>query len=361
MDDQARWQIIAARKKAFDGSFVYGVRSTRIYCRPSCPSRRPRRDQVAFFSTPAAARQSGFRPCRRCRPDSSSAPAPQIARLERVCRYIESNLESTPTLAVLAEHVGVSPAYLQRSFKAALGITPRQYADARRLERFKQEVETGATITGALYGAGYGSTSRLYERSNSQLGMTPATYRKGGLGAHIRYATTSCPLGRLLVAATERGVCAVSLGDDDAVLRNALRAEYPRAHVSRDDEALTGWLDSIVAHLAGQRQELDLPLDIRATAFQRRVWETLRRIPYGETRTYSEMAHELGSPAAARAVGQACASNPVSLLIPCHRAIRADGELGGYRWGVERKRSLLEKERELRSPGSQARTRRVGS
>ncbi|UCF18331.1 MAG: bifunctional DNA-binding transcriptional regulator/O6-methylguanine-DNA methyltransferase Ada [Gemmatimonadota bacterium] len=360
MDDHTRWLITAARDKAYDGAFVYGVRSTRIYCRPSCPSRRPRRNQVTFFAAPAAARRAGFRPCRRCRPDSYSDEDPRIARLERVCRYIEHNPDTTPTLAVLAAHVGVSPSYLQRSFKAALGITPRQYAETRRLDRFRQEVENGATVTRALYGAGFGSTSRLYEKARSQLGMTPATYRKGGLGAHIRYTTASCPLGRLLVAATEAGVCAVSLGDEDTDLAEALRAQYPRASISRDDQALRAWLDSIVAHLAGELQQLDLPLDILATAFQRRVWATLRKIPYGETRTYSEMAHALGSPAAARAVGRACATNPVSLLIPCHRAVRADGSLGGYRWGVERKRSLLQNERELRSSASQARTRRPG-
>jgi len=283
--------------------------------------------------------------CRRCRPDLADAADPQLERVRRVCRYIDEHPEAKPTLAQLAAHVDASPYHLQRSFKAVLGITPRQYADQRRLHRFKRELGNEASVSRALYDAGYGSSSRLYERATSQLGMTPATYRRGGRGARIRYTTTACPLGRLLVAATERGVCAVSLGDDDATLVAALRDEYFEAEISEDKSALGRWGEVLLGFLEGRLRAIDLPLDICATAFQQRVWELLRTIPYGETLTYSEMARRLGAPRAARAVGRACASNPVPLVIPCHRAVRADGGLGGYRWGVERKQALLESER----------------
>ncbi len=290
------------------------------------------------------AEQPAFRPYHR-RSDLAAAGDAQLERVRRVCHYIDEHPEAKPTLAQLAAHVDTSPYHLQRSFKAVLGITPRQYADHRRLHRFKRELGNGASVTRALYAAGYGSSSRLYERATSQLGMTPATYRRGGRGARIRYTTTACPLGRLLVAATERGVCAVSLGDHDATLVAALREEYFEAEISKDESALGRWVEVLLGFLEGRRRDIDLPLDICATAFQQRVWELLRTIPYGETLTYSEMARRLGAPRAARAVGRACASNPVPLVIPCHRAVRADGGLGGYRWGVERKQALLESER----------------
>ncbi|UCC48537.1 MAG: bifunctional DNA-binding transcriptional regulator/O6-methylguanine-DNA methyltransferase Ada [Gemmatimonadota bacterium] len=348
MDDLSRWETVLARDSTYDGRFVYAVRSTGIYCRPSCPSRRPQREQVKFFPIPEVAERAGFRACRRCRPDLAHASDPLLERVRRVCRFIDEHPEAKRTLAQLAGHVGTSPHHLQRSFKAVLGITPRQYADARRLHRFKRELGNGASVTRALYEAGYGSSSRLYERASSQLGMTPATYRRGGRGARIRHTTTACTLGRLLVAATDRGVCAVSLGDDDASLTAALRDEYPHAEISRDDEGLGRWVEALLSYLDGRCRDVDLPLDVRATAFQRRVWELLRAIPSGETRSYSEMARQLGAPRAARAVARACASNPVSLIVPCHRAVRADGTPGGYRWGVERKQALLMKEREGR-------------
>ncbi len=269
--------------------------------------------------------------------------------VRRVCRYIDDRPGSPPTLAELAGHAGLSLHHLQRSFKAVLGITPRQYADARRLRRFKREIGNGASISSAMYGAGYSSTSRLYERAADQLGMTPATYKKGGRGAHMRYAFTDSPLGRVLVAATERGVCAVYLGDDDFLLRSELEAEYSNARIEADESALGRWTGAILDYLGGRQRALDLPLDVVATAFQLRVWGLLRSIPYGETRSYSEMAKQLGSPKAARAVGRACATNPVSLVIPCHRAIRADGGLGGYRWGLDRKEQLLAHERARRA------------
>ncbi len=269
--------------------------------------------------------------------------------VRRVCQYIDDRPGSAPTLAELAGHAGLSLYHLQRTFKAVLGITPRQYADARRLDRFKREIGNGASISGAMYGAGYSSTSRLYERASEQLGMTPATYKKGGRGAHMRHAIADSPLGRVLVAATERGVCAVYIGDDDGRLVAELGAEYPVAQIEADPSALGRWMGAILDYLSGRQRALDLPLDIVATAFQLRVWELLRSIPYGETRTYSEMARELGSPKAARAVGRACATNPVSLVIPCHRAIRADGGLGGYRWGLGRKERLLAEEKARRA------------
>jgi AraC family transcriptional regulator of adaptative response/methylated-DNA-[protein]-cysteine methyltransferase len=261
-----------------------------------------------------------------------------------VCRYIEANLEESLTLAALGRQAGLSPHHLQRTFKRLLGVTPRQYADACRLGRLKARLKDRRTVTTALYEAGYGSSSRLYERASSHLGMTPATYRRGGRAVHIRYALADCPLGRLLLAATERGLCALYLGDADAPLESALAKEYPAARLERDDGRLAPWLGEVLEHLRGRRPSLDLPLDVQATAFQCRVWEELRRIPYGSTRTYREVAERLGRPTAARAVARACATNPVSVVIPCHRVVRGDGGLGGYRWGLGRKRQLLDRE-----------------
>ncbi len=269
-----------------------------------------------------------------------------VEMVRQVCHLIDDSDGPAPTLARLAAEVGLSPHHLQRTFKAVLGVTPRQYAAARRLHRFKRQLENGASLTGAMYAAGYSSTSRLYERAGERLGMTPATYKKGGLGAHMGYAIADSPLGRVLVAATRRGVCAVYLGEDPEHLVSELESEYPAAEIEPDDAALGRWVRSILDYLGGRQKALDLPLDIVATAFQLRVWELLRSIPYGETRSYSEMAKLLGQPGAARAVGRACATNPVSLVIPCHRAIRADGELGGYRWGLDRKQRLLASERQ---------------
>ncbi len=345
MEDNERWQIVRGRDSSFDGAFVYAVSSTGVYCRPSCPSRRPRRENVSFFPLPETAERAGFRPCRRCRPDREDGD-PRVRLVRRVCQLIDETPDSTPTLPDLAARVGLSPQHLQRTFKSVLGISPRQYADSRQLDDFKRRLGNGASISGALYGAGYSSTSRIYERAPEQLGMTPASYQKGGAGATIRYTVRPSPLGRVLVGATGQGVCAVYLGDDDDGLVSELQAEYPRALTERDEAALGRWVETILDYLCGRRRALDLPLDVVATAFQRRVWECLRSIPYGETRSYSEMARTIGAPNAARAVGRACATNPVSLVIPCHRAVRADGALGGYRWGLERKRRLLAGERE---------------
>jgi AraC family transcriptional regulator of adaptative response/methylated-DNA-[protein]-cysteine methyltransferase len=278
----------------------------------------------------------------------AAASEAQVEAVHRTCRFIEINLETPLTLASLGAHAGISPSHLQRLFKRVTGITPREYADACRLGRLKSRLKQRRTVTMALFEAGYGSTSRLYERASAQLGMTPAVYQHGGPAVKIRYTLVSCPLGRLLLAATERGVCAVCIGDEDGPLEAALRAEYPAAEVRRNDDGLNPWADDLLSHLDGRLPHLNLPIDVRATAFQRRVWQELLAIPYGDTRTYAEIARSLGQPTAARAVARACATNPVAVLIPCHRVVRENGGLGGYRWGLARKKALLAHESERR-------------
>jgi AraC family transcriptional regulator of adaptative response/methylated-DNA-[protein]-cysteine methyltransferase len=344
-----RWRIVLARDPRYDGAFVYAVRSTGIYCRPSCPSRRPRRAQVDFFPVPELAERAGFRPCRRCRPGEAPAPDPRVPLVRAACRLIDAHPDAPASLAVLSARTGVTAHRLLRAFQRVLGISPRQYRDARRLDRFKTELRTRRRVSPALYEAGYGSTSRVYERAHAQLGMTPATYGRGGLGTRIAYTTAVCPLGRLLVARTARGICRVSLGNNVAELEASLRAEFPAADIRRDQGILASAVGAILGYLGGERA-LDLPLDVRATAFQRRVWEALRRIPYGSTRSYAQVAGAIGHPTATRAVARACATNPAALVIPCHRVVRADGGLGGYRWGIERKRALLDRERERGTP-----------
>ena len=345
LDEDSLWRAVLARDARLTGAFVFGVRSTGVYCRPGCPSRRPRRDQVVFFASPDAAEQAHFRPCRRCRPRESAGADAQAELVKRICSYIEANPDEPLTLATLSGHVNMSPYHLQRTFKRIVGITPHQYVRARRLSTLKAQLREGQGVTTALYEAGYGSSSRLYEEAAAGLGMTPATYRRGGRGMRIGYTIVDCPLGRLLVAATERGVSAVSLGDSDAGLEAALRAEYPAAEVHRDDGGLGEWVNALLSHLNGDQPRLRLPLDVQATGFQGRVWQELRAIPYGHVRTYGQIARALGQPTAARAVGRACATNPVAVVIPCHRAVGEDGSLVGYRWGLERKRRLLERER----------------
>lgn len=349
MSEQQQWQAVTAHQRAADGAFVYAVRTTGIYCRPSCPSRRPKRENVEFFALPEAAERAGYRECQRCHPKESPARDPAIARVRRVCRLIDQALDEgedgPPSLGELAKAVKASPHHLLRLFKRSLGITPRDYADAKRLGLVKRHLKNGEGVAGALYAAGYGSPSRLYERASGQLGMTPATYRRDGKGATVGFTTTRSPLGMLLVAATERGLAAVSLGDDDAKLEAGLRTEYPAAEISRDDRRLKPWVDAILEYLAGERPDLALPLDLQATAFQWRVWQALRKIPYGGTATYSEIAAKIGAPKAVRAVANACANNRVSLVIPCHRVVRQDGAPGGYRWGLDRKERLLAAEK----------------
>jgi len=342
--DEARWQIVLAREVCGNERFVYAVRSTGVYCRPGCPARRPRRDNVQFFQLPDAAERAGFRPCRRCRPERPRSASPQIQLIGRACRYIEAHPDGPLKLAELGEELQSSPYHLDRTFKRFLGITPRQYADALRLERLKSSLRGNRDVTTALYEAGYGSSRGLYERAPEQLGMTPATYRRGGRGMQIAYTTAHSPLGWLLVAATERGICAVSLGDSDAALEQNLKAEFVEANVSRDNSRLRLWVSGLLSHLCGNQPHLDLPLDVQATAFQWRVWQELRKIPYGETRSYSQIAEAVGRPKAVRAVAGACAANPAAIAIPCHRVVNKDGDTGGYRWGAERKRMLLSRE-----------------
>jgi AraC family transcriptional regulator, regulatory protein of adaptative response / methylated-DNA-[protein]-cysteine methyltransferase len=345
-DDDARWQAFLERDPRHDGAFIVAVTTTRIYCRPSCPARRPLRQNVVFFPVPEAAQSAGFRACRRCQPDEV---APQRRMVAEVCAYIDTHLDEPLTLESLGEASGVSPHHLQRTFKRVLGISPRAYADQQRMSALKAQLREQDEVTRALYDAGFGSSSRLYERAPGQLGMTPGTYRRGGKGMQISYTLLDVPLGRMLVGATERGVCAVYLGDTDVELEAALVREYPAAQVERDGADFAHWVQAIVAHLRGEQPHLDLPLDLQATAFQRRVWDALRAIPFGATRTYAEIAGLLGQPSATRAVARACATNPVSIVIPCHRVVRGDGSLAGYRWGLERKHALLEQERALAS------------
>jgi AraC family transcriptional regulator, regulatory protein of adaptative response / methylated-DNA-[protein]-cysteine methyltransferase len=357
---EALWCAVQSRDRTSDGVFVYAVRSTGIYCRPSCPSRKPRREQVVFFQIPEAAEQQGFRACQRCRPRAVNLRDPRTASVASVCREIDARIraeeggdnEAGLTLSSLSKVVGMAPNQLERAFRRVMGITPRQYADAQRMRRLKSNLQKGDDVTTALYDAGFGSSRGLYERAPSQLGMTPGTYRQGGAGMQIHYTIVDSPLGRLLVAATDRGISALYLGEKDVPLKAALQKEYPRAEIDSDSSGsknLGGWVSKVLAHLRGKEPHLDLPTDVQATAFRRRVWEELKRIPYGATRTYSEVARAIGHPAAIRAVARACATNPVSVVVPCHRVVRADGNLAGYRWGLERKRALLEHESAARN------------
>jgi AraC family transcriptional regulator of adaptative response/methylated-DNA-[protein]-cysteine methyltransferase len=343
MDPEDAWAAVLGRDGRYDGRLVYAVRTTGIFCRPTCPSRRPDRKHVVFFGTPASARAAGFRACLRCAPESSVPPS--VKGIERVRAHIEAHLDERLTLEALASVAELSPSHLQRAFKSALGLSPRDYVRARRAERFKAGVRQGRSVTDALYEAGYGSGSRLYADAGARLGMTPGAYRRGGAGQAVRYAIAASPLGRLLVAETDRGVCAVQIGESDRALEAALRGDYPKARIERDDRALRPSLAAILAHLGGEIPRLDLPLDVAASAFQWRVWRALQEIPRGETRSYAEVAEAVGRPGAARAVARACASNRVALLVPCHRVVRADGSTGGYRWGAARKRRLLETEK----------------
>jgi AraC family transcriptional regulator of adaptative response/methylated-DNA-[protein]-cysteine methyltransferase len=339
------WRAIQTRDAGYDGIFWYGVRSTGVFCRPACSSRQPKRENVIFFALPEAARHAGFRACLRCRPDDLLLRDPQAELVESICRFIDLNLEEQPNLERIGQEVQVSQFHLQRVFKKLMGITPRQYAEARRAQKFKDRIKSGQSVTGAMYEAGYGSSSRLYEKASAQLGMTPATYGKGGVGMKINYAIAECPLGRLLVAATDRGICSVTLGDRDEELLENLQAEYPRAEIEPDETRLREQVQTLLAYLEGQMPHPALPLDAQGTAFQKRVWEELRRIPAGDTASYGEIARRIGQPTATRAVARACATNPVAIITPCHRVIRENGELGGYRWGIERKRRLLEMEK----------------
>jgi AraC family transcriptional regulator of adaptative response/methylated-DNA-[protein]-cysteine methyltransferase len=336
------WQATLARDVKADGAFFFGVKSTQIYCRPSCPARRPLRKNTLFFSTTSDAEREGFRPCRRCKPDEIPAA---VRIVQRAAQVLESDLDEQINVGMLARKTGVTGSALRRAFRQQAGLTPKELAAALRLKKFKKLLRQGNSITDALYATGYGSASRVYERSDAHLGMTPATYQKGGKGMRIRYTTAKSSLGEILVAATERGVSAVYLGDTAPKLVSELREEYPRAEIAAAKGAFSNWVEEIVARVEGNAPRRELPLDLQATAFQRRVWQELQGIPRGATRTYSQIARAVGKPRAIRAVARACATNPVSIVVPCHRVVRADGNLAGYRWGLSRKEKLLERER----------------
>lgn len=338
LTDEQRWQAVLAHDTAADGTFWYGVTSTGIYCRPGCPSRRPRRENVSFHDSPASAEHAGFRPCKRCTPERVNAGAQAVAHAQ----HLLDTAQTAPTLAALAAATGLSRFHLQRLFRARLGVSPKQYALRRRTERLKESLTMTTTVTSALYDAGHDSPATVYAPATDQLGMTPGTYRRGGQGQTIHYTVTDSALGPMLVAATARGLCAVRFGEPEALVQE-LRAEYPKAELVEDAASLTPYLDGVRAHLSGQL--LPLPTDVPGTDFQRRVWAALQTIPRGQTRTYAQLAEMIGQPSAVRAVAHACATNPVGVVVPCHRIVPKSGGQGGYRWGTERKAQLLELER----------------
>ena len=338
--EQQYWQAVQKRDVSLEGQFVYGVTSTGIFCRPGCPSRPPHRDRVRFFRDGYEAQRAGFRACLRCRPLETSSRS-----IQGICRYIEQHLDRPAELTGLGETAGFSPFHLQRKFKAILGISPREYAEVCRITRFKKQLKAASSVTEAIYDAGFSSNSRLYEHSSAQLGMKPARYKLGGVGTEIRFTITDSPIGRMLVAKTETGICSIQFADSDGALAESLEAEFPNASITRDDGLLAPHLTELQAMLEGRKASASVPLDIRATAFQRLVWNYLQTVPYGTTQSYSEVAKAIGKPSAARAVAAACAANRVAIAIPCHRVVQSTGEPGGYRWGKDRKRELLNLER----------------
>ena len=338
-----RWAAVLARDPKADGKFVYSVKSTGVYCRPSCAARPARPENVAFHATPGDAERAGFRPCKRCKPDQLSLASQHAAKVAELCRFIE-NAEELPTLDELAQRAGLSAYHLHRVFKDVTGLTPKAYAHAHRAKRVRKELGSSATVTQAIYGAGYNSQGRFYEESNQLLGMTPTRYRAGGADTEIRFAVGECSLGSILVAQSERGVCAIMMGDDPDALARELQDQFPRAKLIGGDAGFEQLVAKVVGLVEAPGVGLDLPLDVRGTAFQQRVWQALREIPAGETVSYTELARRIGAPESVRAVAQACGANRLAVAIPCHRVVRNDGALSGYRWGVERKRTLLERE-----------------
>ena len=336
-----KWSLVLARDGRADGRFVYAVRSTGVFCRPSCPSRRPRLENVEFFDTPALAQQAGYRACRRCSPTERNL---QAQKIEAACRYIDDNLDITLSLTTISRHVDVSPFHFQRLFKRILGISPRQYQQARRAGKFRQALLSEGRVTDAIYQAGYSSSSRAYESIPAQIGMTPSAFRRKGEGVEIRYTVLATELGKMLIATTERGVCAVRFGESEAALVRELKQEFGSAEINRDDQRLEQVAAQVKQLLSGSAATANIPIDIQGTAFQQLVWETLRKIPAGETRSYAQVAASIGRPKAVRAVANACGSNPVAVVVPCHRVVHKNGGMSGYRWGVKRKKMLLEKE-----------------
>ena len=343
LSDEARWEAVRRRDLAAAGAFYYSVRTTGVYCRPSCAARLARRENVDFHLTCADAERAGFRPCKRCRPNEAGLAERHAAAVAKACALIDE-ADEMPSLDALADAVGSSRYHFHRVFKAVTGVTPKAYADARRGERVRQELGRSETVTQAIYGAGFNSNGRFYATSDSLLGMTPTQYRTGGNGNVIRFAVGECSLGSILVAATDKGVCAIEFGDDPDALVHALQDRFPQAQLVGGDHTFEQLVAKVVGFVEAPVQGLDLPLDIRGTAFQKRVWNAIRDIPAGATASYAELARRIGRPSASRAVAQACASNTLAVAIPCHRVVRRDGGLSGYRWGVERKEALLTRE-----------------
>ncbi len=345
---EEQWHAVLGRDSGSDGKFVFAVSSTGVYCRPSCPAKRPRRENVTFFRSSQEAEASGYRACLRCRPRATSGN-PRQGLIRSICRYIEQHLDEPVTLAQIGAEFHLSPFHLQRTFKAALGITPKEYANSRRMAGFRQSLKAGHSVTRAMNEAGYNSTSRLYARTASELGMDPAKYRRGAIAATIRYTCTNSPLGRVLIATTDKGVCSIKFADSDEELEQGLKHEFPYAIRRRDDRDLAELTQKVMQLVSGDNdkkrgQASTLPLDIQATAFQRRVWTYLQSIAFGETLSYAQVAKGIRRPSAVRAVARACATNPVAVAIPCHRVVRSNGDLAGYRWGLDRKKALLEME-----------------
>jgi AraC family transcriptional regulator of adaptative response/methylated-DNA-[protein]-cysteine methyltransferase len=345
------WKAVQDRDASQDGRWYFGVLTTGVFCRPSCAARTPLRRNVRFFESAQDAQAAGLRACKRCRPLQTGDAAAQ--RMQEICRYIETHSAEPLSLEALARRAGMSRFHFQRTFKALVGVTPKQYHDAQRIRNLKAHLKHSPDVTAAVYDAGYGSSSRVYERADTRLGMTPKAYRSGGEGVRITYVSFETPLGLLMAGATDRGLCFVQFGETHEELEAMLHAEYPNATHEQmrepHDPQFTAWVQALKQHLAGEQPHLDLPADIRATAFQLRVWNYLQSIPYGEVRSYTEVAQAIGRPTAARAVAHACASNKLALVIPCHRVIRGSGELGGYKWGLPRKRALIDRERQLKT------------
>jgi AraC family transcriptional regulator of adaptative response/methylated-DNA-[protein]-cysteine methyltransferase len=348
LNEDELWTAVENHDASKDGEFFYGVMTTGVYCRPSCASRRPLRKNVRFFATTEAAESAGLRPCKRCRPTGTTGNVLNQV-VHELARQIEAQPEQTVSLEQLAKRAGYSPFHLQRSFKAIMGSSPKEYQTAARVRMLKKELRNEAPVADAIYQAGFGSGSRVYEKADGQLGMTPSEYRSGGKGLTISYASGQTPLGLMMIGATDRGICFLQFGETDRELVTELEHQFPAAAVQPMPDTykqqFDSWIAALNRHLRGLEPQLDLPLDVRGTAFQLIVWRYLQKLPYGEVRSYSEVATAIGKPSAARAVARACATNPIGLLIPCHRVVRGTGELGGYRWGMQRKRVLLDTER----------------
>lgn len=341
--DGQRWKALLHREQRAEGAFLYAVKSTGVYCRPTCPSRLPKRDNVVFFTSSSAAEAAGFRPCKRCSPRDPSAREHHMKAIVQACKLIEES-EEHPRLQNLAAAVGMSSSNFHRLFKEIVGVTPKDYAATVRMVRLRTGLTQGSSITQTIYDAGFSSTSRFYERSRGMLGMTPSRYKKGAPGLRIHLAVAASFLGWVLVAATDLGICSIDFGDTPESLIARLRLRFPKAELRQDDSGFADWLSRVAALIEAPAHGLDVPLDIQGTAFQQRVWKALQGIPPGSTKSYAEIAAQIGKPTAARAVGRACAANRLAVVIPCHRAVRSDGSLGGYRWGIERKQRLLERE-----------------